>query len=408
MSFPSVRLSTLLVDVQPGFASGKKLDKGCLQVRMNNVEPDGSWNWSKERRVPITEKQRSRYLLKSNDILFNTTNSPKLAGKSALYKGLSEEVAFSNHFLRLRVNEDKLDAGFLTRYFAYLWQLRIFENMVDAWVNQATVKREEFLNLKIPLPPLKEQKRIATILDKADAIRRKRQQAIDLTDQLLRSVFLDMFGDPVTNPKGWDILPLSTLVSSLEGGKNVKPDESGSETTNRILKVSAVTSGVFKPAKSKPLPDNFNPPDYYYVKKGDLLISRANTAELIGATAFVHESHENLILPDKIWRMKWADSNCVHPLYVHYLFQQASIRREISIRSSGTSGSMKNIPKPKLLEIPIPIPSTDEQKKFGEIAEKIYSTHNLFGGYEKGANDLFNSLTQQAFNGQLRKQTQAA
>ena len=65
--------------------------------------------------------------------------------------------------------------------------------------------------MEIPLPPLEEQKRIAAILDKADALRRKRQQAIDLTDRLLRSIFLDMFGDPVTNPKGWEVEPLEHI-----------------------------------------------------------------------------------------------------------------------------------------------------------------------------------------------------
>jgi type I restriction enzyme S subunit len=65
----------------------------------------------------------------------------------------------------------------------------------------------------IPIPPLDEQRRIADILDKADAIRRKRKQAIALTEELLRSVFLEMFGDPVTNPKGWPVKPLSSLVA---------------------------------------------------------------------------------------------------------------------------------------------------------------------------------------------------
>src|SRR6185369_14330209 len=66
-------------------------------------------------------------------------------------------------------------------------------------------------------PPLPEQKRIASILDKADSIRRKRQEAVRLTEELLRSVFLDMFGDPVTNPKGWDVKPLCELVNFTTG-----------------------------------------------------------------------------------------------------------------------------------------------------------------------------------------------
>ena len=68
---------------------------------------------------------------------------------------------------------------------------------------QPGVNSSKLKELEIPLPPLPEQKRIAAILDKAAAIRRKRQQAIQLADDFLRAVFLDMFGDPVTNPKGW-------------------------------------------------------------------------------------------------------------------------------------------------------------------------------------------------------------
>ncbi|WP_425375596.1 restriction endonuclease subunit S [Pseudomonas aeruginosa] len=71
---------------------------------------------------------------------------------------------------------------------------------------------------EIPLPPLPEQKRIAAILDKADSIRRKRQQAIQLADDFLRSVFLDMFGDPVTNPKGWPLKRFGEVGTWSSGG----------------------------------------------------------------------------------------------------------------------------------------------------------------------------------------------
>ena len=82
--------------------------------------------------------------------------------------------------------------------------------------------------LTIPLPPLPEQKRIAAILDKADAIRRKRQQAIQLADDFLRAVFLDMFGDPVTNPKGWEVRPLGQ-ISNFENGDRSSAYPSGDD-----------------------------------------------------------------------------------------------------------------------------------------------------------------------------------
>ncbi|POC15472.1 type I restriction endonuclease subunit R, partial [Vibrio vulnificus] len=74
------------------------------------------------------------------------------------------------------------------------------------------VNKTTFSELEIPLPPLEEQKRIAAILDKADAIRQKRKQAIALADEFLRSVFLEMFGDPVSNPKGWEEPILSDIA----------------------------------------------------------------------------------------------------------------------------------------------------------------------------------------------------
>ena len=131
---------------------------------------------------------------------------------------------------------------------------------------------------KIPLPILEEQKRIAAILDKADTIRRQRQDAIELTNDFVLSLFVDMFGDPNSNPNGWDTKSISEFVESFEGGKNIATDDAPSVNTKHfILKVSAVTWGEFKPEESKPVPPDFKPPDSYLVRKGDLLFSRANT-----------------------------------------------------------------------------------------------------------------------------------
>lgn len=89
---------------------------------------------------------------------------------------------------------------------------------------QPNISQQIIRNTQIPLPPLEEQRRIAAILDKADDIRRKRKRAIALTEELLRSTFLDMFGDPVTNPKGWPYCNLSELLSIVSGQINPQAD----------------------------------------------------------------------------------------------------------------------------------------------------------------------------------------
>lgn len=102
------------------------------------------------------------------------------------------------------------------KYLYYFFLSRGFEDVISGSA-QPQITGQGLTKVEIPLPPLPEQKRIAAILDKADAIRRKRQQAIQLADDFLRAVFLDMFGDPVSNPKGWPVKPLGSLVINKDG-----------------------------------------------------------------------------------------------------------------------------------------------------------------------------------------------
>ncbi len=81
-------------------------------------------------------------MLNPNDILFNSTNSPDLVGKTALFSGLDEQVVYSNHFLRLRADTSKVDPGYLARWLHYEYQHGVFKAMCRQWVNQATVAKE--------------------------------------------------------------------------------------------------------------------------------------------------------------------------------------------------------------------------------------------------------------------------
>lgn len=264
-------------------------------------------------------------------------------------------------------------------------------------ISQGIVKQTQ-----IPLPPLSEQRRIASILDQADGIRRRREEGLRLTDELLRSTFLDMFGDPAANPKGWEVVPVCRIAHEMEGGRSILADsDEAARTPYRVLKVSAVTWADYRPHESKPVPVDYNPPASHIVKKDDLLFSRANTTELVGATAYVFDSPPNLLLPDKIWRFVWRDAGAISPQYIRALFLTASIKRELGRRATGTSGSMKNISKAKLMSLPIPNPPVALQRRFGEFA---ISQHRLLTERREAASsasELFGALVQSAFRGEL-------
>ena len=119
--WPSEALDDLLCDAQSGFASGERASDGVIQLRMNNVSTDGTLNLADTLRVPASKAQVAKYRLLSGDVLFNSTNSPELVGKTTIFHGYPEPVVFSNHFLRLRVDRGKLDPRYLARWFTHQW-----------------------------------------------------------------------------------------------------------------------------------------------------------------------------------------------------------------------------------------------------------------------------------------------
>src|SRR6185437_13152902 len=174
---------------------------------------------------------------------------------------------------------------------------------VTPFVTVKHLSVKQIQNIVIPLPPVSEQRRIAQILAKADALRTKRRAAIAQLETLTQSIFLDMFGDPAANPKKWEVCTVESYVESFQGGRSFEGEaDATSKTQSRVLRVSAVTSMQFIASESKRVPDTYVPPKEHFVRAGDLLFSRANTSELVGAVAIVERAPENLLLPDKIWR----------------------------------------------------------------------------------------------------------
>jgi type I restriction enzyme S subunit len=222
--------------------------------------------------------------------------------------------------------------------------------------------------LRFALPPLDEQRRIVGLLDRAAEIRRRTETARVRARAVIPALFVDTFGDPAANPKGWPVTPLGDVIETVVGGRNLQAGNGNSPY--RIMKVSAVTSGVLRPEESKPAPDDYSPPSQHFVRDGDFLFSRANTRELVGAVAIAHSPPENLLLPDKIWRISWKLDR-FHPIYAHALLRTAEVRRIFAIIASGTSDSMKNISQAKLLRIPVIAPPIGLQGGYAEQVQRL-------------------------------------
>ncbi len=264
-------------------------------------------------------------------------------------------------------------------------------------------------DLQIPLPPLEEQKRIAAILDKADAIRRKRQQAIDLTNQLLRSVFLDMFGDPVTNPKGFEVRCLKDLYINEKDGTKCGPF--GSALKKEEYKVSGVPvwnmdnismAGKFVPPAKLWIDEaKYQQLESYSATNGDILISRAGT---VGKMCVLNSEYEHSIISTNLIRLRLGKD--LLPIYFVSLMNFCKGR--VGRLKTGPDGAFTHMNTGILDKLHFPYPPIELQKNYEKYVETINEKLNRQIHNLDVIENLFSSLTQSAFRGELSKTTKAA
>lgn len=251
--------------------------------------------------------------------------------------------------------------------------------------------------LEIPLPPLAEQKRIAAILDKADAIRRKRQQAIELADEFLCSVFLDMFGDPVTNPKGWVTEKLENLC--------------GVGSSRRVFTSEFVESGVpfYRGTEVGKLgsgvdikPDLFISDDHYsrlkdqsgVPKIGDLLLPSICHDGRIWQV----DNKEPFYFKDG--RVLWikVDPGKIKSDFLQSYLKYLFLVNYSAIASGTTFAELKII---ILKGLNILVPPLEIQAQFSKVFQKTIKNVNSSNAGSEKLECLFNSLSQKAFSGKL-------
>jgi len=168
-------------------------------------------------------------------------------------------------------------------------------------------------------------------------------------------------------PADWKWTKVDNVLRSIEAGKSPKTQERPAIPGEwGVLKVSAVTWGKFRSQENKALFPDFDPKGIPTVQAGDLLISRANTVELVGAVTIAKEDHPNLILSDKTLRLN-PDLNLSNPVYLLHWLRTKDARQHLESHATGTSGSMRNISQENIRSTPIPLPPIAEQRRIAAI-----------------------------------------
>jgi type I restriction enzyme S subunit len=275
---------------------------------------------------------------------------------------------------------------------------RFMETVAGVGGSLLRARPAQVAEIPIPLPPLPEQRRIAAILDKADAIRRKREEGIRLTEELLRSTFLEMFGDPATNPKGWTKVLLSKIVrTGLRNG--ISPSTNGT-VSGRVLILSAITGNGFdsNQVKDGRFVSKFEPDQI--VSADDFLICRGNgNRSLVGCGRFPTLSMPETVFPDTMIAAR-VDFFRVNRTFFEHLWATNCVRRQIENGARTTNGTYK-VNQQVLESIEFPLPPLVKQEQFAKIASKLGSVQRQSAVQLSQA--LFDSLVQLAFKGELAR-----
>lgn len=293
------------------------------------------------------------------------------------------------------VDNKQINQCYLARF------LESKSSFIESEGKGATVKgiTLDFLkSLEIPLPPLDEQKRIAAILDKADAIRQKRKQAISLADEFLRSVFLDMFGDPVTNPKGWEVRSIRDFIT-IQGGYAFKSSDF-TEDGVPVVKIGNANKHGFTTKNIAFInPENSEKLKQYELYAGDLLMSLTGTVgkDDYGNITEVTNEFGMYYLNQRVAKITVKDSNMKS--YLKFFFKHPKIKAEITKNNRGVRQA--NIGNSDIYCLTIPIPSNNALKIFEKIVLKARELQTKADSFPEQSVAMFNALSQKAFSGQL-------
>lgn len=385
-------------------ALGKMLDRGNpkgyphvpylrnVNVQWGRIDTDDLLT------MELAEAERERFGVRRGDLLVCEGGE---IGRCAIWHGREDYLAYQKALHRIRPN-----AAVAPQFLRYLFQLHSVSGTLAALSTGTTIAhlpQEQLRRVPVPLPPLDEQRRIVDLLE--DHLSR-----LDAADAYLESTrrrLIAMERSSLDLLFGGADVPLADLIDGISAGKSFgSANAPAGDNEWGIIKVSAMTWGAFDAAENKAVPgDRIDP--RFEIREGDLLVSRANTDDYVGASVLVGPVRPKLLLSDKSLRLSPVPG--VRRDWLWRALQAPSARRQMSALATGTKDSMRNISQESLRRVRVPQAAPDEQeaavRMFSDITAGITRLRTEIRGAETRATALRRSLLASAFSGRLTGST---
>jgi type I restriction enzyme S subunit len=361
------------------FKPSEWTDCGKPIIRIQNLTNESnSFNY-------FDGKCEQEYCIKNRDILISWSAS---LGVFVWNRG---EAVLNQHIFKAIPNEEIIDR----RFFVFV--IRTVMEDMERKTHGSTMKhivKSEFNKIKIPLPPLPTQHRIVSILEKAEETKRLRAQADELTDRLLQSVFLEMFGDPVRNPKEWKKVPFNKVCQTRLGKMLDKKKQTGHHSKPYLRNANVQwgkidLSSVFEMDFDKAECAEF------LLRKGDILICEGGE---IGRTAIWNNELPECYFQKALHRARPFQNSATPEFIVNLMLILGKCNGFGNFTSQSTIAHLTGV---KLNLFPIILPPLPLLQKFARVVEKVESMRQSQSQSKQQIEDLFSALMQKAFQGEI-------
>jgi len=371
----------------PGLRNWQYANEGIPFLNIRTLTDEGFINKSLCQCVKKEEftNKYEHFLLDEGDFVVSSSGT---LGKLAEVRKQDLPIMLNTSVIRFR----PLDTNILDRDFLK-WFIKspLYFRQIESASTGTAIKNYGPSHLKkmvIPLPPIASQRRIANILDKADEIIRKRKEAIALTEQLQKSIFLDMFGDPVINPKGWEVNKVIDYCDCIVPGRDKPKSFTGSIPWITTADLKFLDKTYFSNLNMKLSENEIKEVNAKIIPKNSVLLT------CVGDLGVTSIAGCDMVVNQQLHSFQCKNIN-------NYFLMYALPYQKIFMYKRATQTTVPYMNKNTCNSIPIIYPPRKLQEKFGILIAEINNKKGLYLKALQESENLFNSLLQKAFKGEL-------
>ena len=377
-------------------------ETGTKVLRTTNFTPEGRINYDNVVVRSINESKVEKKRLHCSDIILEKSGGTEKTPVGRVVfcdESIEESIYLCNNFTQaMRVNQTIA----IPRYvFYFMWNLHC-SGRTDLLQNKTTGIRnlqvKSYLNEECPLPPLEEQRKIAAELDKVSDLIAKRRTQLDKLDELVKSRFVEMFGDPERNPKCWQVVSITEIIGGkVSNGFFAKRDAYRDDGNVQVLGVANIVNRMYSNLENLPRTNATKTEvEKYGVKYGDMLFCRSSlVAEGIGKASIVPQGASTQILFEcHVIRLPLDLRKCV-PEFVQVLSTTNFFRQQIIAQSK--TATMTTIGQDGILKAMITLPPIELQNQFAAFVEQIEKTKTTISHSLQKLETLKKALMQKYF-----------